>query len=112
MGISFANQSLLISGIKEGSKKKYFLFQPDFIFHLAAQPLVRQSYKEPLYTFEVNVAGTANLLDAVKELNKLCSVVIITTDKVYENIEQHYAYKEMINSAAMILTVPARRLRK
>jgi CDP-glucose 4,6-dehydratase len=56
--------------------------------------LVRQSYKEPLYTFEVNVTGTANLLDAVRELNKPCSVIIITTDKVYENIEQHYAYKE------------------
>jgi CDP-glucose 4,6-dehydratase len=79
---------------KEKLKKELLSFHPDFIFHLAAQPLVRQSYKEPLYTFEVNVTGTANLLDAVKELNHPCSVVIITTDKVYENIEQHYAYKE------------------
>jgi CDP-glucose 4,6-dehydratase len=79
---------------KEKLKAGVLSFHPDFIFHLAAQPLVRQSYKEPLYTFEVNVNGTANLLDAVKELNKPCSVVIITTDKVYENIERHYAYKE------------------
>jgi CDP-glucose 4,6-dehydratase len=79
---------------KEIIKQEILSFHPDFIFHLAAQPLVRESYKEPLYTFEVNVSGTANLLDAIKELNKPCSVVIVTTDKVYENIEQHYAYKE------------------
>ncbi len=75
-------------------REEILSFQPDFIFHLAAQPLVRRSYKEPLYTFEVNVMGTANLLDALKELNNPCSVIIVTTDKVYENIEQHYAYKE------------------
>ena len=69
-------------------------FQPDFIFHLAAQPLVLKSYEEPLYTFETNVTGTANLLEAVRNLGKPCFVVVITTDKVYENIEQHYAYKE------------------
>ena len=69
-------------------------FQPDFIFHLAAQPLVLKSYEEPLYTFETNITGTANVLEAVKNLNKRCAVVIITTDKVYENIEQHYAYNE------------------
>jgi CDP-glucose 4,6-dehydratase len=79
---------------KEKIKEEVLSFQPDFIFHFAAQPLVRQSYKEPLYTFEVNVTGTVNLLDAIKELNKPCAAVIITTDKVYENIEQHYAYKE------------------
>lgn len=79
---------------KEKLREAIFSFQPDFIFHLAAQPLVRQSYKAPLYTFEVNIIGTANLLDAVIELKGPCSVVIITTDKVYENIEQHYAYKE------------------
>jgi CDP-glucose 4,6-dehydratase len=79
---------------KEKIKEVILSFKPDFIFHLAAQALVRQSYKEPLYTFEVNVTGTANLLDAVRELNKPCSVIIITTDKVYENTEQHYAYKE------------------
>src|SRR6188472_3357971 len=51
---------------KEKVKEEILSFQPDFIFHLAAQPLVRKSYKEPLYTFEVNITGTANLLDAVK----------------------------------------------
>ena len=79
---------------KQRITKELLSFQPDFIFHLAAQPLVRQSYQEPLYTFETNVIGTANLLDAVRDLSKPCSVIVITTDKVYENIEQHYAYKE------------------
>ena len=69
-------------------------FQPDFIFHLAAQPLVRRSYEMPLYTFEVNVNGTAHVLESVRALEKPCCVVIITTDKVYENKETDYAYKE------------------
>ena len=81
-------------GDKEKLTKAIVSFKPDFIFHFAAQPLVRRSYAQPLYTFEVNVIGTANLLEAVRQLGNNCSVVIITTDKVYENIEQHYAYRE------------------
>ncbi|HXH99803.1 MAG TPA: CDP-glucose 4,6-dehydratase [Sphingobacteriaceae bacterium] len=69
-------------------------FQPDYIFHLAAQPLVRLSYEIPSETFEVNAIGTANLLDAVRLLEKPCSVVLITTDKVYHNNEWEYPYRE------------------
>ncbi len=69
-------------------------FQPDFIFHLAAQPLVRRSYEIPAETFEVNVAGTANLLEAVQKVKGACTVLIITTDKVYENKEQDILYTE------------------
>jgi CDP-glucose 4,6-dehydratase len=69
-------------------------FQPDFIFHLAAQPLVRLSYQIPSETFEVNAIGTANLLDAVRLLDKTCYVVLITTDKVYHNNEWEYPYRE------------------
>jgi CDP-glucose 4,6-dehydratase len=69
-------------------------FQPDFVFHLAAQPLVRLSYEIPAETFEVNVIGTANVLDGVKSLQKKCSVVLITTDKVYHNNEWVYPYRE------------------
>lgn len=69
-------------------------FQPDFIFHLAAQPLVRLSYEIPSQTFEVNAIGTANLLDGVRVLKKLCNVVLITTDKVYHNEEWVYPYRE------------------
>lgn len=69
-------------------------FQPDVIFHLAAQPLVRYSYRNTLETFQTNVLGTANLLEACKKLNKPCVVVCITTDKVYRNREENYAYNE------------------
>jgi CDP-glucose 4,6-dehydratase len=79
---------------KEKLENEILNFQPDFIFHLAAQPLVRLSYEIPTETFEVNVIGTANLLDSVKLLNKKCTVVIITTDKVYYNHEWVYPYRE------------------
>ena len=69
-------------------------FQPDFIFHLAAQPLVRVSYKFPLDTFDVNVMGTINVLETVRSLANRCIVVAITTDKVYENPETGAAFKE------------------
>lgn len=67
---------------------------PDYIFHLAAQPLVRLSYKCPLETFDANVMGTAHVLDACRFLKKPCSVVCITTDKVYENNEKGRPFKE------------------
>jgi CDP-glucose 4,6-dehydratase len=69
-------------------------FQPDFVFHLAAQPLVRLSYDIPAETFEVNAIGTANVLDAIRLLDKKCDVVLITTDKVYHNNEWVYPYRE------------------
>jgi CDP-glucose 4,6-dehydratase len=69
-------------------------FQPDFIFHLAAQPLVRLSYDIPVETFATNAIGTANLLDAARRLGKPCTTVLITTDKVYENQEWVYPYRE------------------
>ena len=75
-------------------KKAVLDFQPDYIFHLAAQPLVRVSYEVPSETFEVNAIGTANLLDAVRLLNKKCNIVLITTDKVYYNNEWEYPYRE------------------
>jgi CDP-glucose 4,6-dehydratase len=70
-------------------------FKPDFIFHLAAQPLVRLSYKKPTETFATNVTGTANLLNAIRLLDNPCAIVIITTDKVYENQEWNYPYREV-----------------
>ena len=79
---------------REALTKAVLDFQPDFIFHLAAQPLVRLSYEIPSETFEVNVIGTANLLDAVRKLEKKCSILLITTDKVYHNNEWEYPYRE------------------
>lgn len=75
-------------------EKELINFEPDFVFHLAAQPLVRLSYEIPSETFEVNVIGTLNVLEAIRKLNKKCSTVIITTDKVYRNNEWDYPYRE------------------
>ncbi len=68
--------------------------RPDIVFHLAAQPLVLSSYKEPAYTYETNVMGTVNLLEAVRETDSVKSALIVTTDKVYENGEICAGYKE------------------
>jgi CDP-glucose 4,6-dehydratase len=69
-------------------------FQPDVAFHLAAQPLVRRSYLEPVETWQTNVMGTINVLEALKFLQSPCAVVMITTDKCYENREWVYGYRE------------------
>jgi CDP-glucose 4,6-dehydratase len=67
---------------------------PDFVFHLAAQPLVRRSYREATYTWETNVLGTVHVLDALRQLEKPCAAVMVTTDKCYENREWLYGYRE------------------
>ncbi len=69
-------------------------FQPEIVFHLAAQPLVRKSYLEPLDTWQINVQGSLNLLEALKSLNSFCSVVMVTTDKVYLNKNWDFGYRE------------------
>jgi CDP-glucose 4,6-dehydratase len=69
--------------------------RPDVVFHMAAQPLVRRSYAEPLLTWQTNVMGTAHLLDALRDADHPCAVVIVTTDKVYENREWLHAYREI-----------------
>lgn len=69
--------------------------QPDIVFHLAAQPIVLESYEDPIYTYATNVMGTANVLDALRHLKKPCVAVMITTDKVYENKEHIYPYREI-----------------
>lgn len=68
--------------------------EPEIVFHLAAQPLVRVSYRDPLSTFAINVQGTANLLDALLPLDSVRAVVAVTTDKVYKNHEHFYPYRE------------------
>lgn len=68
--------------------------QPELVIHLAAQPLVRDSYQEPVYTYETNVMGTVNLLECVRLSPCVRSVLNVTTDKVYENREWEYGYRE------------------
>lgn len=69
-------------------------FKPDYVFHLAAQAIVSASYKDPLNTISTNVIGTANLLDVLRKWNEPCNVVIITSDKCYENVEWEWGYRE------------------
>lgn len=85
-----------ISDIRDFDKlsKSIKKFSPDVVFHMAAQPLVRASYAFPLKTYETNVIGTANVLQASIEANSCKAVINITTDKCYENKETDIAYKE------------------
>jgi len=68
--------------------------QPDFIFHLAAQSLVRRAYADPVKTWQTNAMGTVNLLEALRELKNSCVVVMITSDKCYDNVEWVWGYRE------------------
>ncbi len=68
--------------------------RPEIVFHLAAQPLVRASYRDPLATFQTNVLGSANVLDAMRDLDSVKVAVMVTTDKVYQNNEWLYPYRE------------------
>ena len=79
------------------TKKTINLFQkvkPDFVFHLAAQALVKKSYSAPLETWKSNLIGTQSVLEGLRKLNKKCTAVIITSDKVYKNIETERGYVE------------------
>ncbi len=68
--------------------------RPDFVFHLAAQPIVRESYADPVETFAVNLMGTVHVLEALRSVNHPCTAVFVTTDKCYENREWVYGYRE------------------
>ena len=68
--------------------------QPAFVFHLAAQALVRQSYDDPVATYQTNSMGTLNLLEALRPLKKKCTAVLITSDKCYDNVECVWGYRE------------------
>ena len=80
------NKELLINTLSE--------FKPEFVFHLAAQALVRPSYQDPVLTFKTNVEGSANLLEAVRLCDSVKSLVYITSDKCYENVEWIWGYRE------------------
>jgi CDP-glucose 4,6-dehydratase len=82
--------------IRDYSKLKNSIkrFSPDFVVHMAAQPLVRESYVNPKYTYEVNTLGTINILNILNELKFIKSALIITTDKVYINNNKKNYYKE------------------
>lgn len=75
-------------------KKSLLAFNPEIILHLAAQPLVRYSYREPLETYQVNVIGSLHVLEAARACNNLKAIVMVTSDKCYENQEWEWGYRE------------------
>ena len=75
-------------------KKVIEEYRPEIVFHLAAQPLVRVSYEKPVETYQTNVMGTINLMEAIRSTDSVRSAVMVTTDKCYENREQLTGYKE------------------
>jgi CDP-glucose 4,6-dehydratase len=75
-------------------KRIFEITQPEIVFHLAAQPLVLDSYENPLYTYETNVMGTAHILEAARFTKSIKQAILITTDKVYENKEVVWGYRE------------------
>lgn len=84
------------ANICDGSKMKQLFVehQPDFVFHLAAQPIVSVSYDDPVDTLMTNTIGTANILEALKGVRKICHAVMITSDKCYDNVEWIWGYRE------------------
>ncbi|MCR5291244.1 MAG: CDP-glucose 4,6-dehydratase [Treponema sp.] len=86
----------IIGDIRDGQKLQKAIIdaRPDIVFHLAAQPIVRTSYKDPVGTYESNVMGTVHLLEAVRHCPSVRSVVNVTTDKVYLNKEWAWGYRE------------------
>lgn len=94
-GIEAGMQSVLGDVRDLGALRKLFReVQPEIVFHLAAQPIVLQSYREPVETYATNVMGTVNLLECVRQTDSVRSVLNITTDKVYLNREWHWGYRE------------------
>jgi CDP-glucose 4,6-dehydratase len=76
------------------TKKVIKDFKPDFIFHLAAQAIVKKSYTNPLETWKTNLNGTINILESLKSIKKKITVILVTSDKVYKNVEVSRGYKE------------------
>ncbi len=79
---------------RENLIQKIVSSKPDFVFHLAAQPIVKKSYIDPLETWDTNVIGTINVLEALRSLRNQCTAVIITSDKCYDNVEWEWGYRE------------------
>lgn len=80
------HRDVLINSVQE--------FQPDVVLHMAAQPLVRYSYKEPIETFETNAIGTMNMLEAIRSCPSVTAALMVTTDKCYDNKEWFWGYRE------------------
>ena len=91
-----SNIKHIVGDIRDASALNKALqdFQPEFVFHLAAQALVKESYTNPVSTFDTNIMGSVNLLEAVRKCDSVRSLVYITSDKCYENVEWIWGYRE------------------
>ena len=91
-----AQMKSIIGDIRDFEKLEKIFRQtnPEIVFHLAAQPIVRESYENPMYTYETNVMGTVNILECVRNQLSVKSVLNVTTDKVYKNNEWEWGYRE------------------
>ena len=87
----------IVLDVKDGNALENVIIeaQPDFVFHLAAQALVRKSYQNPVMTWNTNLIGTINVLEGLRKLKKKCAAVLITSDKCYDNVEWHWGYREI-----------------
>jgi CDP-glucose 4,6-dehydratase len=85
-----------LADIRDLDKMKEIIHEvrPDFLFHLAAQPIVKKAFEEPIDTFTTNIIGTANILEALRVADFPCIAVMITSDKCYDNVEWVWGYKE------------------
>ncbi|NLL91884.1 MAG: CDP-glucose 4,6-dehydratase [Ruminococcaceae bacterium] len=96
--LSFLDKKVIsiISDIRdyEKLKKEFDTHKPEIVFHLAAQPIVRDSYKDPRYTYDTNVMGTVNVLECIRNTDCVKSFLNVTTDKVYKNKEWVWGYRE------------------
>ena len=90
------NMSSVIGDVRDGEAlmRTFSQAQPEIVLHLAAQPIVRDSYKDPVYTYETNVMGTVNILECVRRFSCVRSFLNVTTDKVYQNNEWVWGYRE------------------
>ncbi len=86
----------IIGDIRDFNRLKdtFDKFKPEIVIHMAAQPLVRESYENPVYTYETNVMGTVNICECVRQSDSVKSFLNVTTDKVYENVEKSEGYTE------------------
>ena len=76
-------------------KKVFEKFKPEIVFHLAAQPIVSESIKNPIDTYTTNIIGSANVLECIRNTKSIQTAVMITSDKCYENVEWEYGYREI-----------------
>lgn len=93
LGLPIEDHRLDIRNVSE-TEKIIKLACPDIVFHLAAQPLVRRSYRDPIETWSTNVMGTVSVLEACRKQPSVCAIVVVTTDKCYVNNNWHWGYRE------------------